>query len=95
MSKAAVKLRHVPPATATTTVEIDTSLLERLRARHPGKADRAMIEDIARIDLDFSMLRQAKQRNAPTEDDATEIGVSAVHETRRSVDCGQEPGHSR
>ncbi len=82
--QAAVKLRHVPSATATTTVEIDTSLLERLRARHLGKADRAMIEDIARIDLGFSALRQAKQRNALTEGEATELGVSAVRDARRA-----------
>lgn len=72
------------PATATTTIEIDTSLLERLRAGHPGKADRAMIEDIARIDLGFSVLRQAKQRNALTEGEATELGVSAVRDARRA-----------
>lgn len=85
----------MPPATATTTVEIDTSLLECLRARHPGKADRAMIEDIARIDLGFSILRQAKQRNALTEGEAMELGVGAAQEARRSTDRGQEPGHSR
>jgi hypothetical protein len=74
----------MPPATATTTIEIDTSLLERLRARHPGNADRAMIEDIARIDLGFSALRQAKQRNALTEGEATELGVSALRDARRA-----------
>jgi hypothetical protein len=72
----------MPPATATTAIEIDTSLLERLRARHPGKADREMIEDIAQIDLGFSMLRQAKERNALSEAEATELGVRAVRDIR-------------
>jgi hypothetical protein len=74
----------MPSTTATTAVEIDTSLLERLRVRYPGKADRAIIEDIARIDLGFSALRQAKQRNALSEGEATELGVSAVRDARRA-----------
>ena len=69
-------------AAATTAIEIDTSLLERLRARHPGKADREMIEDIAQIDLGFSMLRQAKERNALSEAEATELGVRAARDAR-------------
>jgi hypothetical protein len=68
----------------TTVVEIDTALLERLRARHPGKGDREMIEDMARIDLGFAMLRQAQERNALSEGAATELGVRAVHEARRA-----------
>jgi hypothetical protein len=72
------------PTTATTAIEIDTSLLQRLRARHPGKADREMIEDIAQIDLGFSMFRQAKERNALSEAEATELGVQAAREARRT-----------
>jgi hypothetical protein len=72
----------MPPATATTIIEIDTSLVERLRARHPGKADREMIEDIAQIDLGFSLLRQAQERNALSETEATELGVRAAREAR-------------
>ncbi|MGC2374145.1 MAG: hypothetical protein WA484_09755 [Solirubrobacteraceae bacterium] len=74
----------MPQTASTTVIEVDTSLLERLRARHPGKADREMIEDMAQIDLGFSMLRQAQERNALGEDDATELGVRAVREARRS-----------
>jgi hypothetical protein len=71
--------------TATTTaIEIDTGLLERLRARHPGKSDREMIEDMAQIDLGFAMLRQAQERNALGEEAATELGVRAVREARRA-----------
>jgi hypothetical protein len=69
---------------ATTSVQIDTELLGRLRARHPGKNDRELIEDLARIDLGFVALRDAQQRNALSEDEATELAVQAVHETRRA-----------
>lgn len=67
---------------ATTVIEIDTSLLERLRTRHPGKADREMIEDIAEVDLGFSLLRQAQERNALSEAEASELGVRAAREAR-------------
>ncbi len=69
-------------AVATTSIEVDTRLLKRLRARHPGKADRELIEDMARIDLGFALLRQAQLRNALPEEDATELGIRAVDETR-------------
>jgi hypothetical protein len=69
----------------TATIEIDAVLLDRLRTRHPGKGDREMIEDIARIDLGFSMLRQSQLRNALSEDDALRLGVRAVHEARDST----------
>jgi hypothetical protein len=59
-------------------IEVDTSLLERLRARHQGKADREMIEDIAQIDLGFSMLRQAQERNALNEDEATALARAGL-----------------
>lgn len=67
---------------ATTVIEIDSSLLERLRVRHPGKADREMIEDIAEVDLGFSLLRQSQERNALSEAEATELGVRAAREAR-------------
>ena len=70
---------------ATTRVEIDVELLERLRARHPGKGDRALIEDLARVELGFSVLRASQNRNALAEDAATELGVRAVHESRRGA----------
>jgi hypothetical protein len=69
---------------ATTRVEIDTDLLARLRARHPGKDDRALIEDLARIELGFAALRDAQKRNALDEQTASELGVRAVHEARRA-----------
>jgi hypothetical protein len=70
---------------ATTRVEIDDELLERLRARHPGKDDRALIEDLALVELGFSVLRAAQHRNALGEDQAAELGVRAVHESRRQA----------
>ena len=69
---------------ATTSIDVDTRLLKRLRARHPGKADREVIEDIARIDLGFAQLRQVQERNALTEEHATELGLQAVDEARQS-----------
>jgi hypothetical protein len=69
---------------ATTRVEIDTELLARLRTRHPGKDDRALIEDLARIELGFAALRDAQKRNALDEETAAELGVRAVHEARRA-----------
>jgi|NGEPerStandDraft_8_1074529.scaffolds.fasta_scaffold38912_2 hypothetical protein len=68
----------MPQTASTTVIEVDTSLLERLRARHPGKADREMIEDIAQIDLGFSMLRQAQERNALNEDEATALARAGL-----------------
>ena len=70
---------------ATTRVEIDSELLERLRGRHPGKDDRALIEDLARVDLGFNALRAAQQRNALGEDEATDLALRAVHESRRAA----------
>ena len=69
---------------STTRVDIDSALLARLRERHPGKADRALIEDLARIELGFAAVREAQRRNALDEDEATELGVRAVHEARRA-----------
>lgn len=69
---------------ATTSVEIDSELLARLRDRHPGKDDRSLIEDLARIELGFASLREAQKRNALDEDEATEIAVRAVHEAHEA-----------
>jgi len=67
---------------ATTRVEIESELLERLRAGHPGKDDRALVEDLARVDLGFSALRAAQQRNALAEGEAADLGVRAVRASR-------------
>ena len=70
---------------ATTRVEIDSELLERLRARHPGKDDRELIEDLARVELGFDALHAAQQRNALAEDEAAELALRAVRESRRAA----------
>ncbi len=72
-------------AAPTTRVEIDAELLASLRVRHPGKDDRALIEDLARVDLGFNVLRAAQQRNALAEQEATDLAVRAVHESRRAA----------
>ena len=68
----------------TTNVEIDTELLERLRARAPGKDDRELIEDLARISLGFEVIRESQRRNAVPEDEAVAEAVRAVQEVRRA-----------
>lgn len=67
---------------ATTSVEIDSELLARLRERWPEKPDRRLIEDLVLIQLGFAALRSSQQRNALSEQDAVELGVRAVHDAR-------------
>ncbi|MGH3264716.1 MAG: hypothetical protein ACRDNS_22305 [Trebonia sp.] len=54
----------------------------RLRDRHPGKPDRELIEDLARIELGFASLADVQSRGALSEAEATQLGVRAVHEAR-------------
>lgn len=68
----------------TTSVEIDSDLLVGLRDLHPGKDDRSLIEDLARVELGFASLREAQRRNALEEDAATEIAVRSVHDAREA-----------
>jgi hypothetical protein len=65
-------------------VEIDSELLVRLRARHPGKDDRSLLTDLARVELGSAAVRDAQKRNALGEDEATELAVRVVHEARRA-----------
>jgi hypothetical protein len=68
---------------ATTTVQIDTALLERLRERAPGKSDRELLEEIATITLGFETIARLQQRNADADDDEVMAeAVKAVHEIR-------------
>jgi hypothetical protein len=67
----------------TTRIEIDNELLDGLRTRHPGKQDRELIEDLARIELGFASLHDAQVRNALSEDEAMRLALEAVHETHR------------
>ena len=70
---------------ATTSVEIDSELLARLRERWPEKPDRQLIEDLVLIQLGFAALRSSQQRNALSEDEALELGVRALHEARSAA----------
>lgn len=78
----ATSVRRYASGMATTTVEIDSELLGRLRARDPGKDDRALLEDLARVKLGFEALRESQRRNAVDEDGAMAQAVQAVREIR-------------
>jgi hypothetical protein len=71
-------------AAPTTTVEIDSNLLERLRQRRPAKSDRELLESVARIQLG----REASDRVADrfqgvSSNEIEREAVKAVREVRR------------
>jgi hypothetical protein len=68
---------------ATTHVEIDRVLLERLRERFPGRSDRELLEAAARIRLGRDAIRDAQERFGLSDEDAIALGVKAVHDSRR------------
>ncbi|HEY5261518.1 MAG TPA: hypothetical protein VIJ33_05360 [Solirubrobacteraceae bacterium] len=73
-------------APATTTVEFDSDLLERLRERTPGKSAREALERVARIQLGFDTIRRVQERNAAAgvdDDDVMAEAVQAVRESRK------------
>lgn len=67
----------------TTTVEVETSLLERLRERFPGRSDRDLLEAAARIRLGRDAIRDAQHRSGLSDEEAIALGVKAVHDARR------------
>jgi hypothetical protein len=69
----------------TVKVDFDGDLLAKLRARRPGKDDRTLLEELARIGLGFETLAEVQRRNALSEDDATELAVRAVREVRAEL----------
>ncbi|MGP0048357.1 MAG: hypothetical protein ACLPZR_05835 [Solirubrobacteraceae bacterium] len=69
---------------STVRIEMDSELLDRLRARHPGLTDRELIERLATIELGMAALREVGRRSILSEDEALELGVRAVHEARAS-----------
>lgn len=71
-------------ATATTTVEIDSELLSRLRKRSPGKSDRETLERVARIQLGFETIRRVQERNAAAGIDDDTVMTQAVRGVRAS-----------
>lgn len=76
----------------TTTVEIDSDLLARLRERSPGKSDRELLEDLAEVTLGFETIHRVQRRTAEAGVDQAEIeaeAVRVVHEKRRHRRPGQ------
>lgn len=76
---------------ATTTVEIDSDLLVRLRVRSPGKSDRELLEDLATVTLGFETIQRVRQRTADAGVDQHEIedeAVRVVREHRRRRAAG-------
>jgi hypothetical protein len=73
-------------ATPTTSVEIDSGLLERLRERDRGKSDRELLEDLAVIELGFETIRLVQERNTGAdEDEVMAEAVKAAREARAEI----------
>ncbi len=68
----------------TATVEIDRSLLARLRKRRPKKSDRELLESLARIQLGREARARARERFAGVSSEEIEReATKAVGEVRR------------
>lgn len=67
---------------STTSVEIETELLEELRAASPGKADRELIEDMAVRAVGQASVRRVRTRFGLAEDEALAVAVEQVHDAR-------------
>jgi hypothetical protein len=68
---------------ATTTVEIDSDLLARLRKRRPDSSDRELLESVARIQLGYEASDRARERFAGVPSGEIEReAVKAVREVR-------------
>lgn len=63
----------------TTTVEIDTALMERLRARHPGMDDRTILEGLARISIGFKTLPATQTSNEVPDEVAAAEALGAPY----------------
>ncbi|MGI8427823.1 MAG: hypothetical protein ACR2OB_00615 [Solirubrobacteraceae bacterium] len=70
---------------STVHIEMDSELLSRLRARHPGKSDRELIERLAIIDLGMAFLRETQRLDADPEEVVLAEAVKAVHEARAEL----------
>jgi hypothetical protein len=68
----------------TTSVEVETALLERLRHGRPGLSDRELLESVVLSMLGRATLRTIQERNALIEDEAIALGVRAVREARQA-----------
>jgi hypothetical protein len=73
-------------APPTTTVEIDSRLLERLRRSDPRKSDRELLEDLAVIAVGDETVRRLHERNADVDpDEVMAESVRAAREARREM----------
>lgn len=68
-------------ASHTTTIEIDTDLLEELRAEVPGKTDRDLLEELAVLAIGRTTVRQVSSRTYLSEE-ALAIAAREVHAAR-------------
>jgi hypothetical protein len=77
-------------APMTVNVEIDRSLLERLRERRPAKSDRELLESVARIQLGREASARVKERfvGVPSEEIEREA-AKAVREVREEMAAEQ------
>lgn len=80
-------------ASPTTSVEIDSELLERLRKRRPEKNDRELLESAARIQLGREASARVKERFAgvPSEEIEREA-AKAVREVRAERAAERQSG---
>jgi hypothetical protein len=80
-------------ASPTTSVEIDSELLERLRKRRPEKNDRELLESVARIQLGREASDRARERFAgvPSEEIEREA-AKAVREVRAERAAERQSG---
>ena len=68
----------------TLTIEEDVLRAVKVRAARSGKGDSEVIEDALRRDLGLDLLDELWARNQLSEQEAMELAVEAVHESRRS-----------
>jgi len=69
----------------TVKVDFDGDLLEKLRARRPGKDDRTLLEELAQIQLGFEAIAESQRRNALSEEEANDLAMRAVREVRAEM----------
>jgi hypothetical protein len=87
------RYHHGMAAPSTTSVEIDSELLRRLRERRPEKSDREVLESVARIQLGREASARVKQRFAgvPSEEVEREA-AKAVREVREEMAAERRAG---
>jgi hypothetical protein len=74
------------PSSDTTTVEIDTQLLDALRACFPGESDRSLLERLIRVEIGFGVLRASRNTaDGLSEEEANGLAVRAVREVRAEM----------